>query len=207
MKRIWKFSLQERISSLQYFGTVYSLFNPIQEPLSIFIPSAKGEKNSFFPLPLTQFFVWFVICLLLSLIVELWIQGLKESWISHSSSAGQILSLLPGPKQRASLARLCKSKADKCELSGANLLEIFPLVIGFIFQLLEKVESHYHPCLLPSRPMEREVGSIVDKEKGRMKLQVSYFSLSTGFTSRCPLAVMLPQKKHLISWPGPPCQW
>lgn len=137
----------------------------------------------------------FVICLLLSLIVELWVQGFKVSWISYSPPTEQILSLLPGPKQRASPPRLCKSKADKCELSGANLLEIFPLVIGFIFQLLEKVDSHYQPCLFPSRPAEREVGSVGDKEGEGMKLQMNYyFFLSAGFTSRCPLSVMLLQK-------------
>ena len=115
-------------------------------------------------------------------------------------------SLLPGPKPSLS-SRLCKSKADKCELSGANLLEIFPLVIGFIFQLLEKVVSHYHPCLLP-QGQQREVGSTGDEEGERMKLRMNYcfFSLYWLYFQVPPLS-HASSEKHLISWLGPPWQW
>ena len=148
-----------------------------------------------------------MICSLLPFMVELWIERLRVTWISHSPPAEQILSLLPGPKPSLS-SRLCKSKADKCELSGANLLEIFPLVIGFIFQLLEKVSCHYHPCLLPARPTEREVGSTGDKEGERMKLLMNYcfFSLSWLYFQVPPLC-RASSEKHLISWLGPPWQW
>ena len=151
-KDLWSLLCSEELCHYKGFEAFFSLQR--KKPLLGFIKLAKGEKKlkekkTFPPFPFKQFFVRFVICSLLLLMVELWIQGLKVlSWISHSPPVEQIPSLLPGPKPSLS-SRLCKSKADKCELSGANLLEIFLLVIGFIFQLLEKVVSHYHPCLLP----------------------------------------------------------
>lgn len=82
------------------------------------------------------------------------------------------------------------------------MLEIFPSVIGFIFQLLEKVKSHYYPFLLPSRPTERNAGSIGDKEKERMKLQMNYvFSLKLALLPGAPL-----QTCFLRKAPHPPAR-
>lgn len=73
------------------------------------------------------------------------------------------------------------------------MLEIFPLVIGFIFQLLtEKVVSHYHPCLLP-QGQQREVGPLATKEGERTELRMNYCFLLALF-SRCPLSVIFFRK-------------
>lgn len=80
------------------------------------------------------------------------------------------------------------------------MLEIFPLVIGFIFQLLEKVNSHYHPCFLPARPTEREVESTGDKEGERMKLLTNYcfffFSLLALFPGALSLSCFFRKASH-----------
>lgn len=102
---------------------------------------------------------------------------------------------------------LCKSEADKCELSGTNLLESFPLVIGFIFQLLEKVDSHYHPCFLPSGPTEGEVESTGSKEEERIKLQMNYYfffsllALLPGAPSQSCFLRKAPHQLARASWP------